>query len=127
MYELYYDPKLEMVSLTLSGSLLYDDYQKAWHDALDLIEKNNCKRFLIDAQRHQEIPVENKVWFTQEFLDIAEKRLNTDVKVARIASKYMDNYNAAIEIFKYIKQKGYKFNLKLFLEYMEATDWLLLE
>lgn len=125
MYDLKFDDRLNTVVLTLEGSLFFEDYQRAWSEALDLLVNCNCKRFLIDAYKHREIAVESKVWFKDAFLKAAQDRLFDDVKIARISSRYCENRPGVLEIFRHIRTSNFKFNLRLFNEKQAALEWLL--
>ncbi len=126
MYELSYNSGIQTVTLKLSGSLIIEDFRQAWCDALDLVERKQVHRFLIDARKHLEIPVDNKMWFKEEFLTEANRRLSRDVKIARISSRYQENRAIGVEILRYIRSQEFCFNLHLFKDYLDAMDWLLM-
>lgn len=124
MYTLQHNRKLKCIELRLRAPIFYEEYKQAWLEALDMIEQNNVERFLIDARRHRAISLESKMWFQEEFLRLAETKLSSKVRAARVASKDVYQESLVQDIVKYIDKQQLSFKLELFDEYMEAMDWL---
>lgn len=125
MHNVHYDPKLKIVSLTLSGTEFYEDFKQAWLKTLDLLHQCQSCRLLIDARRHKAIPFEGQVWFKETFLKEASNALAKDVKVAKIASKRQDSRREILALLLYMRKYNYLFNIQVFEEHQDAVEWLL--
>lgn len=129
MQNIQYHTGLKTVILTLEGSLFFDDFRDAWLSAIDLLESNNCSRFLIDARRHKTTAIESQIWFKEEFLQYAnqillDKPYPVQMRTAWVASKFTSNYIEALEIAEYIKNANFAFLHQVFEKHQNAMDWL---
>lgn len=120
------DPKGDYIRVEMKGFLVLEKYQPCWLEVLDLIEKNQTHKLLVDMSQSKVIAEENRDWLKENYFPKAYEVSNTKFfKVARIVAEDIYNQMSLKQLDTMRNEGDYSEESKNFKTEDEALKWLL--
>lgn len=128
VYYVKYDLKKEIITIIFDGLQNYETYTKAWEEALELIEKHNVSRLVLDSRKDRVLSQNIQRWMKEELFSIIEEKVHRlphrTARVARLESENIFNNLFAEEARNYLEKSNFSYRYKTFRCPEEAMNWL---
>ncbi|PIY09275.1 MAG: hypothetical protein COZ18_08270 [Flexibacter sp. CG_4_10_14_3_um_filter_32_15] len=120
------NPKGNYIKVEMKGFLVLEKYQPCWLEVLDLIQKNQTNKILVDMSQSKVIAEENRDWLKENYFPKAYQISNAKFfKVARIVAEDIYNQMSLKQLDTMRNEGDYLEESKNFKTEDEATNWLL--
>ncbi len=120
------NPKGIYIKVEMKGFLILEKYQPCWLEVLDLIEKNQTNKILVDMSHSKVIAEENREWLKENYFPKAYQVADTKFfKVARIVAEDIYNQMSLKQLDTMRNEDDYPEESKNFKTEEEALNWLL--
>ncbi|AFM02602.1 hypothetical protein Fleli_0099 [Bernardetia litoralis DSM 6794] len=114
------------IKVEMKGFLVLEKYQPCWLEVLDLIEKNQTNKLLVDMSQSKVIAEENRDWLKEVYFPKAYQVSNAKFfKVARIVAEDIYNQMSLKQLDTMRNEGDYSEESKNFKTEDEALNWLL--
>lgn len=119
-------PKGNFIQVEMKGFLVLEKYQPCWLEVLDLIEKYQTNKILVDMSQSKVIAEENREWLKENYFPKAYQISNAKFfKVARIVAEDIYNQMSLKQLDSMRNEGDYSEESKNFKTEDEAINWLL--
>jgi hypothetical protein len=120
------NPKGNYIEVEMKGFLVLEKYQPCWLEVLDLIEKNQTNKLLVDMSQSKVIAEENRDWLKENYFPKAYQVSDAKFfKVARIVAEDIYNQMSLKQLDTMRNEGDYSEESKNFKTQDEALSWLL--
>lgn len=114
------------IRVEMKGFLVLEKYQPCWMEVLDLIEKHQTNKLLVDMSQSKVIAEENRDWLKENYFPKAYQISKTKFfKVARIVAEDIYNQMSLKQLDTMRNEGDYSEESKNFKTEEEALNWLL--
>ena len=118
--------KGDYIKVEMNGFLILEKYQPCWLKVLDLIEKYQPNKILVDMSQSKVIAEENREWLKENYFPKAYQISNVKFfKVARIVAEDIYNQMSLKQLDTMRNEGDYPEESKNFKTEEEALNWLL--
>jgi len=118
--------KGDYIKVEMNGFLILEKYQPCWLEVLDLIEKYQPNKILVDMSQSKVIAEENREWLKENYFPKAYQISNVKFfKVARIVAEDIYNQMSLKQLDTLRNEADYPEESKNFKTEQEALNWLL--
>lgn len=116
------------IKVVMKGFLILERYRPCWLGVVDLIQKHQCHRLLVDMSESKVIAEENRDWLYKEYFPKAYEASSHKVfRVARIVAEDVYNQMSLKQLDNLRKAGEYAEVSENFKTENEALSWLLAE
>ena len=120
------NPKGNYIEVEMKGFLVLEKYQPCWLEVLDLIEKKQTNKLLVDMSQSKVIAEENREWLKENYFPKAYQVSHAKFfKVARIVAEDIYNQMSLKQLDTMRNEGDYSEESKNFKTKEEALNWLL--
>jgi len=120
------NPKGNYIEVEMKGFLILEKYQPCWLEVLDLIEKYQPNKILVNMSQSKVIAEENRDWLKENYFPKAYQISNVkSFKVARIVAEDIYNQMSLKQLDTMRNEGDYPEESKNFKTEEEALNWLL--
>ena len=114
------------IEIEMKGFLVLEKYQPCWLEVLDLIEKHQTNKLLVDMSQSKVIAEENRDWLKENYFPKAYQVVKTKFfKVARIVAEDIYNQMSLKQLDTMRNEGDYPEESKNFKTEDEALNWLI--
>lgn len=114
------------IEVEMKGFLVLEKYQPCWLEVLDLIEKYQTNKILVDMSQSKVIAEENREWLKENYFPKAYQISDTKFfKVARVVAEDIYNQMSLKQLDTMRNEGDYPEESKNFKTEEEALNWLL--
>ncbi|WP_291726432.1 hypothetical protein [Bernardetia sp.] len=119
-------PKGNYIKVEMKGFLVLEKYKPCWLEVLDIIEKTQVNKLLVDMSASKVIAEENRDWLKENYFPKAYQVSDTKFfKVARIVAEDIYNQMSLKQLDTMRNEGDYPEESKNFKTEEEAVSWLL--
>lgn len=120
------NPNGDYIKVEMKGFLVLEKYQPCWLEVLDLIEKKQTNKLLVDMSQSKVIAEENRDWLKENYFPKAYQVSDAKFfKVARIVAEDIYNQMSLKQLDTMRNEGDYSEESKNFKTEDEARNWLL--
>jgi hypothetical protein len=120
------NPKGNYIKVEMKGFLVLEKYEPCWLEVLDLIEKTQINKILVDMSQSKVIAEENRDWLKENYFPKAYQVSDSKFfKVARIVAEDIYNQMSLKQLDTMRNEGDYPEESKNFKTQDEALNWLL--